>query len=40
MKDYHNEMKIAMIRANMVEDKKATMTRFFNGLNREIANIF
>ncbi|RVW44855.1 hypothetical protein CK203_087056 [Vitis vinifera] len=33
------EMKIAMIRANVEEDREATMTRFPNGLNRDIANV-
>jgi len=28
-----------MIRANVVEDREATMARFLNGLNRDIANI-
>jgi len=28
-----------MIRANVIEDRKATMARFLNGLNRDIANI-
>jgi len=28
-----------MIRANMVEDIKATMARFLNGLNRDITNV-
>ena len=31
-------MEIAMIKANVEEDKEATMTRFLNGLNREIAD--
>jgi len=31
----HKEMEIAMIRANVVEDRDATMARFLNGLNRE-----
>ena len=26
-----------MIRANVVEDREATMARFLNGLNRDIA---
>jgi len=30
--EYHKEMEIAMIRANVVEDREATMARFFNGL--------
>jgi hypothetical protein len=37
--EYHKEMKITMIRANVVEDREATMTRFLNELNREIANV-
>ncbi|RVW85617.1 Transposon Ty3-G Gag-Pol polyprotein [Vitis vinifera] len=37
--DYHKEMEIAMIRANVEEDKKATMARFLNGLNLDIANV-
>ena len=28
-----------MIRANVIEDRKATMARFLNGLNRDIANV-
>ena len=39
MDDYHKEMKIAMIRANVEEDREATMARFLNGLNRDIANV-
>jgi len=35
----HKEMKIAMIRANVVENRKATMTSFFNGMNKDIANV-
>jgi len=31
--EYHKEMEIAMIRANVVEDREATMARFLNGLN-------
>jgi len=30
-------MEIAMIRANVEEGREATMARFLNGLNREIA---
>jgi hypothetical protein len=37
--EYHKEMEIAMIRANIVEDREATMARFLNGLNRDIANV-
>ena len=39
MDDYHKEMKIAMIPANVEEDREATMARFLNGLNRDIANV-
>ena len=37
--DYHKEMEIAMISANVVEDREATMARFLNGLNQDIANV-
>jgi len=37
--EYFNEMKMAMIRANVIEDREATMARFLNGLNRDIANV-
>ena len=39
MDDYHKEMEIAMISANVVEDREATMARFLNGLNQDIANV-
>ena len=39
MDEYFKEMEIAIIRANMIEDRKATMARFLNGLNRDIANV-
>jgi hypothetical protein len=32
-------MEVAMIRANVEEDRDATMARFLSGLNRDIANI-
>jgi hypothetical protein len=32
-------MKITMIRANVIEDREATMARFLNGLNRDIVNV-
>ena len=35
--DYYKEMEIALIRANVEEDREATMARFLNGLNRDIA---
>jgi hypothetical protein len=37
--DYHKEMEVAMIRANVEEDRAATMARFLSGLNRDIANV-
>ncbi|XP_057808603.1 uncharacterized protein LOC131023078 [Salvia miltiorrhiza] len=37
--EYYKEMEIAMIRANVDEDREATMARFLCGLNKEIANI-
>ncbi|PKI41877.1 hypothetical protein CRG98_037747 [Punica granatum] len=39
VEEYHKEMEIAMIRANVEEDREATMAWFISGLNREIANI-
>ena len=39
MDDYHKEMEIAMIRANVEEDREATMARFLNRLNQDIANM-
>jgi hypothetical protein len=39
MDEYFKEMEIAIIRANMIEDRKATMARFLNGLNRDIADV-
>lgn len=36
--EYNKEMEVAMIRAN-VEYREATMARFLNGLNREIADV-
>jgi hypothetical protein len=37
--EYYKEMEIAMIRANVVKDREATMDRFLNRLNRDIANV-
>jgi len=37
--EYYKEMEVAMIRANVEEDREATMTRFLHGLNREIADV-
>ena len=32
MDEYFKKMEIAMIRANVIEDREATMARFLNGL--------
>jgi len=37
--EYFKEMELAMIRANVEEDMKATMTRFVNDLNYDITHI-
>ena len=39
MDDYYKEMEIALIRANVEEDREATLARFLNGLNRDIGNV-
>ena len=39
MEDYHKEIEMAMIRANIEEDREAAMARFLVGLNRDIANM-
>ncbi|GKV43149.1 hypothetical protein SLEP1_g50481 [Rubroshorea leprosula] len=39
VEDYHKEMEIAMVRANVEEDREATMAWFLHGLNRDIANV-
>jgi hypothetical protein len=39
VKDYHKEMKITMIRDNVVDDREATMATFLKSLNREITNV-
>ena len=37
--DYHKEMEITMVHANLVENREAIIARFLNGMNREIVNI-
>jgi len=37
--EYHEEMEIAMIHGKVVENKEATMDRFLNVMNRDIANV-
>ncbi|KAE8718649.1 hypothetical protein F3Y22_tig00110007pilonHSYRG00200 [Hibiscus syriacus] len=39
IEDYFKEMEIAMIRANVDEDREATMARFLSGLIPEIVNL-
>ena len=39
VKDYHKEMVVVMIKANVNEDREAIMARFLNGLNQDIVNI-
>ena len=39
VEDYYKEMEVAMIRANIEEDRETTMARFLQGLNSEIANV-
>jgi hypothetical protein len=36
---YKKEIKIAMIRANAVENKETILARFLNGLNSEITSM-
>jgi hypothetical protein len=37
--EYQKELEVAMIRVNVNEDEEVTMSRFLNGLNRDIANV-
>ena len=37
--EHHKEMEITMIRANVDEDREATMARFLSGLNKNIADL-
>jgi len=39
VEQYHKQLEMAMIRANVNEDEEVTMSRFLNGLNRYIANV-
>jgi DNA integrity scanning protein DisA with diadenylate cyclase activity len=39
VENYHKKINIVIIRANIVNDIEATMTRFLNELNREIINV-
>ena len=39
VKEYYKEMKVAMSRENIEEDREATMARFLAGLNKHIQNV-
>jgi hypothetical protein len=39
VEEYHKELEVVIIRANVNEDEEVTMSRFLNGLNRNIANV-
>jgi hypothetical protein len=39
VEEYQKDLKVAMIRANVVKKKEVTISRFLNGLNKDIANI-
>ena len=39
VKEYYKEIKVAMTRSNIKEDREATMARFLAGLNRQIQNV-
>ncbi|RDY06568.1 hypothetical protein CR513_09413, partial [Mucuna pruriens] len=39
VEDYHKNMELVMIRAQIAESQEATMARFLHGLNREIQDI-
>ncbi|KAG9454331.1 hypothetical protein H6P81_007235 [Aristolochia fimbriata] len=39
VEDYHKEMEMLLIKANIEEDRDVTMARFLGGLNKEIADV-
>eukprot|EP00257_Ricinus_communis_P024652 XP_025012066.1 uncharacterized protein LOC112533816 [Ricinus communis] len=39
VEEYYQEMEIVLIRANIEEDREATMARFLHGLNKDITNL-
>ena len=39
VEEYYQAMEVAMIKANVEEDREAMMARFITGLNREIADV-
>ena len=38
VEEYHKKMEILIIKANVEEDREATMARFLNGLNKNIVD--
>jgi hypothetical protein len=39
VEEYQKELEVVMIITNVNEDEEVTMSRFLNGLNRDIANV-
>ncbi|KAF9661432.1 hypothetical protein SADUNF_Sadunf19G0068100 [Salix dunnii] len=39
VKEYDKELEVVMIIANVNDDEEVTMSRFLNGLNRDINNV-
>ena len=39
VEEYHKELEVVMIRANVIKDEKVTMSRFFSGLNKGRTNV-
>ena len=39
VEEYHKEMEMLTIKANVEEDREATMARFLRGLNKNIADV-
>jgi hypothetical protein len=39
VEEYHKELEMVMIKVNVNEDEEATMSRFLNGLNRDITTV-
>jgi hypothetical protein len=38
VENYHREMEMCLVRANIEEDEEITMARYIGGLNKEIAD--
>jgi len=39
VEEYQKELEVVMIITNVNKDEEVTMSRFLNGLNRDIANV-